>query len=206
MTDLGGNQLLHAVAQRIVTRYLEKSGQPDVRSNDESTMEARADKVDITYAGATGRRGIKLKSDPYIGTDATKAADRSRSFYRPDARVYAFETVATTRAPGWVFSSAAEDLFYYYLAIDQPESEVSQLFREPDPVFFSDLVVAADELHVMPFAELRAWFAPRQESYPTRPVLRDGGAAWYRLVPRADAAAGVASLKVVGPIFAAASR
>lgn len=206
MSALGGSRLLHAVAERVIARYLEHSGLTDVRANDESALGARADKVDITYTTSSGPRGIKVKSDPYIGPDPAKTADRSRSFYRPDDKVYAFETIATTRAPGWVFSSAADDLFYYYLAIDQPEAEVGLLFAEADDVFFSSLRVAADDLHILPFADLRAWFEPRQGSYPTRPVVRDGGAAWYRLVPQADVATGVRGLQRIGAVFASLSR
>ena len=100
------------------------------------------------------------------------------------------ETSNSSRQPGWLFSSAADDLYYYYLAIDQSEAEVATLFKESDEMFFATLKVAVDELHVVPLAALRAWFEPRQESYPTRPVVRDGAAAWYRLVPRDDAQRG----------------
>ncbi len=206
MTDPQGTELLHAVAERIIARYLQLNGRVDVRVNDESTLAARADKVDITHVTASGRQAIKVKSDPYIGSDAVKASDRSRSFYRADARAYALETVTSARQPGWLFSSAAGELYYYYLAIDQTEAEVAALFREPDPVFFSTLKVAIDDLDVLPFAELREWFEPRQESYPTRPVVRGGAASWYRLVPRDDVAAGVKGMQAIGSIFGAVSR
>jgi hypothetical protein len=206
VSDSQGAQLLHAVAERIIERYLQLNGRVDVRVNDESALAARADKVDITYMTASGRHAIKVKSDPYIGSDPAKASDRSRSFYRPDASAYALETVASNRQPGWLFASAADELYYYYVAIDQTEDEVAALFRESDPIFFSTLRVAKDDLHILPLKELRAWFEPRQESYPTRPVVREGAAAWYRLVPREDVASGVSGMQAIGSIFGAVSR
>lgn len=206
MANPEGTQLLHAVAERVIAKYLQLNGRVDVRVNDEAAMQARSDKVDISYMTPSGRHSLKVKSDPYIGSDPVKAADRSRSFYRPDAKAYALETVASTRQPGWLFSSEAHDLYYYYLAIDQTEAEVAALFDQPDEVFFQTLRVAVDQLHVMPLVALRAWFEPRQETYPTRPVVRDGAASWYRLVPREDIAAGVAELRVIGSIFGSVSR
>ena len=206
MSDLQGTQLLHAVAVRIIEKYLQLNGRVDVRSNDESALAARADKVDITYMTPSGRHGIKVKSDPYIGSDPGKSADRSRSFYRPDGNAYALETVGSNRQPGWLFASTAEELYYYYLAIDQTEDEVAALFREPDAIFFPTLRVAKDDLHILPLVELRAWFEPRQESYPTRPVVRDGAAAWYRLVPREDVASGVPGMQAIGSSFGAVAR
>jgi hypothetical protein len=206
MRELEGAQLLHAVAERIIGAYLRRDGQSEVRLNEESGLTARADRVDMTYATQTGVRAIKVKSDPYIGADPQKASDRSRSFYRPDAQVYALETIAETRQPGWLYASQADDLYYYYLAIDQTEQEVGSLFAQGDETFFTALSVAADELHILPLAGLRAWFEPRQESYPTRPVVRGGAAAWYRLVPRTDVLAGVDGVQIIGSIFGALGR
>lgn len=206
MSELEGMQLLHAVAERIIAKYLELNGRVDVRVNDESAIASRADKVDITYVTPSGRRSLKVKSDPYIGSDAVKATDRARSFYRSDSHAYALETVAASRQPGWVFSSAADDLYYYYLAIDQTDAEVAALFRESDALFFSTLKVAKDELHIIPFGPLRRWFERHQDAYPTRPVVRDGSAAWYRLVARTDIASGVPEMQAIGSIFGAVSR
>jgi hypothetical protein len=205
VSELRGTKLLHAVAVRIIVTYLQLNGRVDVRANDESAIAARGDKVDITYMTPSGKHSIKVKSDPYIGDDPSKASDRMRSFYRSDAKAYALETVGANRQPGWLFSSAADDLYYYYLAIDQTEDEVETLFREPDPVFFSTLRVAKDDLHIIPLAELRAWLEPRQDSYPTRPVVRDGEAAWYRLVPRDDLMSGVPGIQAIGSVFGAVS-
>jgi hypothetical protein len=206
VSELRGTKLLHALAERIIVAYLQLNGRVDVRANDESAIAARADKVDITYMTPAGKHAIKVKSDPYIGDDPGKASDRLRSFYRPDAKEYALETIGANRQPGWLFSSAADDLYYYYLAIDQTEDEVEALFRESDPLFFSTLRVAKDDLHIIPLGELRAWLEPKQDSYPTRPVVRDGEAAWYRLVPRDDVASGIAGMQTIGSIFGAVSR
>lgn len=202
MSDLEGDRLLHAVAVRIVVRYLQKNGLVDVRANAAASPSSAPDTADVTYMTPTGRRGIQVRPDPYVGGDPQKVSDRSRSFYRADAGVFAFETVATNRQPGWLFSSVADELYYYCLAIDQTSAEVEVLNRESDETFFKTLHVDRDELFVIPFTPLRAWVEPRQESFATRPVVRDGGAAWYRLVPRGDVLANVPGARSVGGVFA----
>jgi hypothetical protein len=194
--------LLQDVAVRIVARWLAERGKLDVQVT--AGREAVAGRgVDITYAWQGARMKIKVKPDPYFGSDAAKIADRSLSFYRADASAYAFESIANsaTREPGWVSDSVADELYYYRITLGHTEEEVQALMNEPDPVFFSELWVDRDELVTMPMAAARTWFESHADNYQARPVISGGVAAWYRLVPRQDVDGAVPDLTVVGPIF-----
>lgn len=207
MSLMNGNELLQAAAERIVARYLAQTGKLDVvRTGGREALGGK--NVDITYSWQGGRRKVKVKADPYVGTDPAKISNRELPFYRSDAGIYAFEAVANsaTREPGWVFNTEADELYYYYLAIAQTEDEVRALFAEPDEVFFAELRVDLDNLHVLPLHETRAWFEEHFENYTPRPVMQGGFAAWYRLVPRSDIVGDVPGIRGVGPIFPAVSR
>ena len=198
-----GMPLLQDVAERILARYLTFSGRVDVQVV--SGFEAfSARGVDLTFAWQGGRQEIKVKADPYFGTDAEKINNRDFGFYRADASSYAFEALANsaTREPGWIVESAADDLYYYYLVLDQNEDDVRALLSEPDEVFFSEIRVARDDLRILPMAETRAWFRKYADQYTPRPVMLGGSAAWYRVIPRADIERAVAGIKIVGPVFA----
>ena len=155
------------------------------------------------YVSNGVRRVVKVKPDAYFGTDPAKIADRSLSFYRQDAGLIALQAVAdsSTRDPGWIYTSEADEVFYYYLAISQSEDEVRALFAEPDESFFAGLKVDRDDLLVLPLAPARAWFAERAERYPSRPVAFEGYSAWYRLVPRAEIQNALSGVTDRGPIF-----
>ena len=132
MSRLEGTQLLHAVAVRIIARYLRADGRVDVQVTEESGLAARADagRHQLRDAGRR-RRGIKVKADPYFGTDPAKiATDRSRSFYRvrcEGLRVRGRGQRATRDRDGCSHSEA-DDLYYYFLALGQTEDEVATLF------------------------------------------------------------------------------
>jgi hypothetical protein len=195
--------LLQAVAERIIGRYL--ASQPGVEVAPVSEYYSLGGRgADLTYTTRGESRTVKVKPDPYFGTDPTKAADRDLSFYREDARCCALQAIAdsSTRDPGWVFTSDADEIFYYYLAIAQPEDEVRAIFAEDDEQFFSRLKVERDDLLVLPMAGTRAWLAERVERYPSRPVALGGYSAWYRLVPRAEIESAVAGVSDRGPVFA----
>lgn len=203
----GGTDLLQAVAERIVMGWLRSQGHPEVsRTGGLESFGGRS--VDITYGMLGGQRRIKVKSDPYFGTDNAKIADRSLSFYREDAGVFAFEAMANTatREPGWVLQSSADDLYYYFLAISQPEIEVKALFAEPDEVLFSELAVDRDELVVMPMAATQRWFEANAERFTPRPVMSGGTSAWYRLVPRVELESSIPGLRRVGGLHKGLAR
>jgi hypothetical protein len=200
--SLTGTRLLEDVAARILARWLEQRGRVDVRNTEgRESLGGRA--VNLSYAWEGGRRLIKVKPDPYYGTDAAKIRDRNLVFYRPDSAAFAFEAVANTatKEPGWVIESPADDVYYYYVAISQPEAEVRALLGEPDEVFFSELAVDRDDLVIMPMNETRSWFERSYQKYTPRPVTVSGASSWVRVVPRADFESGVAAATDVGPVF-----
>jgi hypothetical protein len=197
-----GTLLLQSVAERILSRWLEQRGRIDVRgTNGRESLGGRG--VDLSYAWQGSRQLIKVKADPYFGTDAAKIRDRTLAFYRQDSRAFAFEAVANTatKEPGWVIDSPANDVYYYFLVIAQPEDEVRALMGEPDEVFFSELAVDRDDLVIMPMKETREWFERSYQNYPPRPVTVSGASTWVRLVPREDFEKGVSAASVVGEVF-----
>ena len=127
---LSGMVLLQAVAERIIGRYLEGlPGTEVVPADGYHSLGGRG--ADLVYVCDGRRTSVKVKPDSYFGTDATKVRERAWSFYREDAGVCALEAVAgsSMRDPGWMFTSDADEIFYYYLAIGQPEDEVRALGR-----------------------------------------------------------------------------
>ena len=202
---LTGTALLHEVAKRIIARYLEKTGATNVVVSRLVLDEAVG--VDLQFSIGAAHMAAKVKADSYYGIDPMKVADRSLVFYRSETRSYGLESVAdtTTREVGWIQRSQADALYYYRLAIAQPEAEVAALLEGPDEVFFSELAVERDDLRVMPMRDLREWFEKSFDRYTSRPVVTDGRPAWYRIVPQADLEAGVPGIRIVGGIFARAA-
>jgi hypothetical protein len=203
MTLRAGTSPLQSVAERIIARYLNRGLSQDVEIVSGYSVHANRG-IDITYVAPNGdRRSVKVKPDPYFGTDTDKIGDRSLSYYRADTGSLAFEALAdaTTKEPGWMVDSEADDLYYYYLALAQEEDEVRALLNEPDEVFLDEILVERDDLIVMPMAEARRWFASQAGNYPPRPVFEAGKSAWYRLVPRADVQRQVNGVRIVGPVF-----
>jgi hypothetical protein len=195
---------LQAVAERIIARYLKRGVTSDVQIVSGFSTHANRG-VDITIPAAGGlRHGIKVKADPYFGTDASKIGDRTLSYYRADTGSFAFEALANTatREPGWMVDSEADDLYYYYyLALAQEEDEVEALLQERDEVFFSEIRVERDDLIVLPMDSARAWFQAHADEYPPRPVFLGASTAWYRLVPRSEVQRQVKGVRIVGPVF-----
>jgi hypothetical protein len=205
---LTGVNLLDAVAGRILARYVKDNGATGVMLVEGDSDPLRLSGVDLVL-GRSGRTvKIKIKADPYFGTDPRKIADQTLSFYRGSANSYAFETIShhVTRDPGWMFQSSADEIFYYFLAIGQPEDEISALMAESDEVFLSELVVERDELHVLPMAPLREWFQSNNERYTPRPIAQGDHLGWHRIVPVADIDSVVPGVTVRGSVFARLSR
>lgn len=205
MAPVGGSALHRAVACRVLGRHLTRNGAIGVVLPEPERGETGG--ADITCTRNGRARAIKVKADPYFGTDPGKIADRELTFYRREGSDYAFEAIShhLTRQPGWIFNSEADDLYYYFLSIGQPESEVAALLAEPDEVFFGELKVDRDELHVIRMGPLRDWFEAHYEQYTPRPVLVGDHSAWYRIVPRVVLAEAV-PVTVVGAVFEGAIR
>jgi hypothetical protein len=205
---LYGGALLQSAAARILERHLRESGSTGVMSVDGDTDPSRLAGVDVVCS--RGGRGIKIKvkADPYFGTDPRKIADQDLTFYRAPVSCYAFETIShhVTRDPGWMFSSMADELYYYFLALDQTEDEVAVLMEGPDEVFFAELSVERDDLRVLPMAALREWFEVNGERYAPRPVTLGDHSGWYRIIPVTDIDGAVPGVSRKGPIFARLSH
>lgn len=201
MSEEQGLALLQRVAVRIVARWADRSG--CARPVTASHPGALGRHVDLSCGQPVLR--VKVKADPYAGTDPLLVADRTRPFYRERTDDLALESVADAehRTPGWALESDADELWYYRLAIDADEAEVRALMREPDVVFFDELAVRDDDLTVIPMSALNVWFAANHESYTPRPVMVGGTATWHRLVPMSDVMRAVPGVRVVGPVFAA---
>jgi hypothetical protein len=198
-----GTPLPQAVAGRIVGRHLTRSGATGVLVVDSEFDPLKKAGVDVVCTRAGRGLRIKVQPDPYFGLDPERCADHSLVFYRKPADAYAFETIAhhVTREPAWVFASTADDAYYYFLALSQPEDEVAALMEERDEVFFSELAVDRDELHILPMTALRTWFAPNSERYLSRPVGHGDHSRWCRIVPIADVSGAVPGVTVAGRIF-----
>lgn len=203
---LKGSALLHEVSLRILVRYLRDRGYSDAVVA--GGMQDGAEGIDLFYSAGGRRIGIKVKADSYYGTDPVKIANRELIFYRTSTDSYGLETIAdsSTRQPGWVQRSRADELYYYCIALGQTEDEVSALMEEPDEVFFGELKVERDNLRIVPMSGLRAWFDTSADRFATRPVLTEGRSAWYRIVPRAEVDGAVAGIRDVGAVFGAFGR
>lgn len=198
--SLSGPELIHQVGKRILARYLERQGVSDVQL---SAAPRDPIGVDIRHTEDGRTVGIKVKVDVYCGTDPAKISDRDLTYYRNDTASYGLEGIADTasREPGWVQSSMADKLFYYRMCLTRPEAEVAVLLEGPDEVFFSELGVERDDLHILPMRELRAWFEQSNDRYMARPVVSGARSAWYRIVPIAEVEAAVPGVRAVGSVY-----
>ncbi len=203
---LRGSELLHGVAERILLGYLRGKGFSDATLTGDMLDEAEG--IDLTYTIGGRRTGVKIKADSYYGVDVSKIADRDLVFYRSETNSYGLEAIANaaTRQPGWLQRSSADELFYYRLVLAQTEDEVAALMEEPDEVFFAELKVERDSLKVLPMLALRAWFEATGDRYTSRPVVTEGRAAWYRIVPQSDLESAVVGVRDMGRVFPALVR
>lgn len=196
-----GSALLHEVAKRILAEYLRVDGATQIVVTQALRDEAAG--VDLEYIRGARKVSVKVKADAYFGTDPAKSANRDLPYYRAETHSYGLESIADTRtrAPGWIATSRADELFYYRLVIAQAEEDIAALMEGPDQVLFSELAVERDELRIMSMRELSSWFDKTQDRYMPRPVVTDGRPAWYRIVPEKDVDAEVPGLRLVGPVF-----
>jgi hypothetical protein len=203
-----GATLLQAVADRIIERYLREGGASGVMRVDGAADPQRLAGVDIVCNRGGQSVRIKVKADAYYGSDPRKIADQELVFYRAPVDSYAFETIShhVTRDPGWVVASTADDLYYYFLALDQTEDEVAVLMDGPEELFFSELSVERDDLHVIPMAALRTWFEANGDAYTPRPVKVGDHSSWYRIIPVAEIDRSVPGVVEKGPVFARLSH
>ncbi|MCL5888318.1 MAG: hypothetical protein M1617_08580 [Actinobacteria bacterium] len=199
-----GAELLQGVSERVLLRFLRATGHGDARTVSRDRGIVTGSGIDLAYSAGGRVVTVKVKPDPYFGTNPMKIQERALAFYRPDAGHYAFEAISNslTREPGWMFSSSADQLFYYFIALDQTEHEVAALYAESDEIFFSELRVERDELRILPMDKLRSWFEANFDAFTPRPVALGDHSAWFRLIPRADIESAIDQVKTVTPVFA----
>lgn len=205
---LCGGALLQSVADRVLARYLRESGATGVLQVDGDADPAGLAGVDILCNIAGRGIKVKVKPDAYYGTDSRKIADQGLTFYRAPVSCYAFETIShhLTRDPGWMFNSTADEIYYYFLALDQTEEEIAALMEGPDEVFFSELSMERDDLRILPMSALREWFEANHERYTPRPVKLGDHSGWYRIIPVTDIDSAVPGVTQRGPVFARLSH
>ena len=200
--------LLQAAAERILTRYLREDGATGIMAIDHGADPERLSGVDIVCRRVNRSVRIKVKPDTYFGQDPRKIADQELVFYRGPSNSYAFETIShhLTREPGWIFSSKADLLYYYFLTLGQTEQEVAALMDEPDEVFFEELAAERDDLRILPMPEIREWFGANYERYTPRPVTLGDHSVWYRIIPESDIHDAVDGVIVKGAVLAKLAR
>jgi hypothetical protein len=201
----GERGLLQAVAERVIARHLREQGMRDVRIVGAEVAGVRSRDIHLTYSRFGQETRATVKADPYFGGDAARIADRDLIFYRDDRREYALESIGhhETREGGWTIASQADELFYYYLALDHSEGELRDMLELPDEEFFPTLRVLRDDLSVFPMTELRSWFVEHGDDYPARPVRVGDHLTWQRIVPRGDLDAELDGRVHVGSIYRA---
>lgn len=199
--ELLGSALTREVAKRVVGAYLSAHGAATVTLA--AVERPASDGVDIRYMMAGRPTSARVQADCYFGTDPERAADRSLPMYRMESSTYAIEETADVaiKMPGWLFSSQADELLYYRMAIPRRESEVAALLGSPDGVFYSELGVERDELRIIPLHALRSWFSRQAEFFAPRPVLTDGRMSWCRIVPIAELEAAIPEVRVIDSVY-----
>ena len=151
-----------------------------------------------------------LKADTYFADlrGETRAATRYR---KRDSGCLALETVSTDfshrwqndRAPdpaqprmslGWMHTSRAEQIWYYFLALDNAPDELDALTGEGarqqgaevnrEQRLLDTALVHRDELLILPAAPLKAWFWANLDHFDRRGARNPAYTTWFRRVPR----------------------
>jgi hypothetical protein len=133
-----------AVVKRYLTRDMDSRDLRDVHSNPEF-YDKDIDLV-LNLPNAQ-KRTIDLKVDSYYGSDPSR---KIRDLCNPDSGFILLETisqlqydrsrkVSTTGAlpvrqkadvPGWFFTSSADEVYYYFLALLNTETQLNPLYAE----------------------------------------------------------------------------
>lgn len=101
----------------------------------------------ILHDSANGTRSIDVKVDSYYGSDPKR---KVRGLCNPDSGFILLETISQLQyerktdpnsggtlpvkskgdVPGWFFTERADEVFYYYLALLNAESELNPIYAE----------------------------------------------------------------------------
>jgi hypothetical protein len=133
------------------------------------------------------KRTIDLKVDSYYGSDPSR---KIRDLYNPDSGFILLETISQLQydrsrklssgtlpvrqkpdVPGWFFTSSADEVYYYFLALLNTENQLNPLYSEyvelakdnhsTDEVenrLLGELRVDRDLLVSFSLSEARAWY------------------------------------------------
>ncbi|HEV2119088.1 MAG TPA: hypothetical protein VGS11_03120 [Candidatus Bathyarchaeia archaeon] len=172
----------------VVKRYLSKDNDSrdlrDVHSNPEFYDKG----IDLVLNLPNLRkRTIDLKVDSYIGSDPSR---KIRGLCNPDSGFILLETISQLQydrlrnassgtlpvrqkadVPGWFFTSSADEVYYYFLALLNSENQLNPLYEEyvelvkgnqpTDEVenrLLRELRVDRDLLVTFSLSEARAWY------------------------------------------------
>src|SRR5204862_2103487 len=181
-----------AVVKRYLTRNIDSRDLQDVHSNPES-YEKDIDLV-LNLPNAQ-KRTIDLKVDSYYGSDPSR---KIRDLCNPDSGFILLETISQLQydrsrkvstggtlpvrqkadVPGWFFTSSADEVYYYFLALLNTETQLNPLYSkyveltkgdqptdEVENRLLRELRVDRDLLVSFSLSEARAWYdtAPEAE-------------------------------------------
>ena len=133
-----------AVVKRYLTRNIDSRDLQDVHSNPES-YEKDIDLV-LNLPNAQ-KRTIDLKVDSYYGSDPSR---KIRDLCNPDSGFILLETISQLQydrsrkvstggtlpvrqkadVPGWFFTSSADEVYYYFLALLNTETQLNPLYSK----------------------------------------------------------------------------
>ena len=179
------------VVKRYLTRDKDSRDLRDVHSNAEFYDKG----IDlILNLPNAQKRTIDLKVDSYIGSDPSR---KIRGLCNPDSGFILLETISQLQydrsrkistngtllvrqradVPGWFFTSSADEVYYYFLALLNTENQLNPLYTEyvelvkgnqpTDEVenrLLRELRVDRDLLVSFSLSEARAWFDTAPET------------------------------------------
>lgn len=114
----------------VLKRYLERQAVVrDVHDNPQYYSKG----IDL-IVGDKKTYSIDLKTDSYIGSDPER---KIKGQCNPDSGVTLFETISQLQynrskadVPGWFFTSEADEIYYYYLAVLNDPRELNDIYSE----------------------------------------------------------------------------
>ncbi|MGH2593952.1 MAG: hypothetical protein ACRDGG_10610 [Anaerolineae bacterium] len=181
-TDLG---------TRILSRFLMRRPRSLRLENVEHDRNFQRRGIDLIWHRAI--RGheqttVEIKCDAHAGADEALARSTGYPFYALNTRNFAIETVANDNlgTPGWIFSSQADMLLYYFAAIPRTVAEIEELSRIGEDDLLANLGIAGDRLYVLDLPELRDWFTAVQHNYREVAAQNEGYRTLSRLAPCQD--------------------
>lgn len=179
------------IVKRYLTRNKDSRDLRDVHSNPEFYDKG----IDlILNLPNAQKRTIDLKVDSYIGSDPSR---KIRGLCNPDSGFILLETISQLQydrsrkvstngtllarqkadAPGWFFTSSADEVYYYFLALLNAENQLNPLYSEyvelvkgnqpTDEVenrLLRELRVDRDLLVSFSLSDARAWYDTAPET------------------------------------------